>query len=466
MSLFQRMRAEARRRADVLPREVQDWKGVSQNDAEKNPNIGVGKKGITVKQINALGEMMVGLQERQTALLNELDADLKPGQFAAKYLELAEEIVSAHEIWRIFRYIILLHKDDKIGPLLDAADIVAADCYLACMEQMRGWGLVKATEFRETPLVYLEAEVSPQTVNRGGATNYLGFPLRRYRNMRLPIPITLLPSDHASSLWLQSTLHHEVGHNLDQDLNVSGELSRHLLTRLGKEPERPEERQRMWSSMWVKEIVADAFGILLGGAGFAYALGWWLLALAPDERYAEMNETAEHPPPYVRVHLLAALLRRCNVAEFTTAAEALELEWAQHAKPDWVGDYTKDTADVADVLLTQTLDKLGKRPLNALVPDLAGDAQRAERLKSFLLSSIGRPDPELAPFGAPGIRLVPVAAQLAFVAAPTNDPAVLDRIHDRALQYLSDLPRPQMMSVGPDRTEYFRRLVRELDLSH
>lgn len=466
MSMYQRLRAEARRRAEVLSREVEDWKGVALKDQAEHPTKGVGKKGITAKQLDALKGMMDVLQERQTTLLNELDAEADPARFAAKYLELADEVVSAHEIWRIFRYIILLHKDDKIGPLVDAADMIAADCYLTCMQQMRAWGLVAAEQFRETPLVFLEAEVSPQTIGRGEAAAALGFPLRRYRDKKLPLPITLLPSDHASSLWLHGTLHHEVGHNLEQDLNVSGELARHLLTRLGKEPARPVERQRKWASLWVKEIVADAFGVLLGGAGFAHALGWWLLALAPEPRFAELSDSSEHPSPYVRVHLLAALLWRCGVPELATAAGQLEAEWEGRQKPAWVAEYTQDAADVADVLLAQPLAKLGGRPLKDFVPDLAGDAQRAERLKGFLLSGISRPDPKFAPATSAGIRLVPAAAQLAFVGASKHDTAVLDRIHDRALLYLSELARPPMMGVAPDRTEYFKQLVRALDLRH
>ena len=92
--------------------------------------------------------MMDELQARQTELAKKLLPTATPEEFSVAYLELADEIVSAHEIWRIFRYIIGLHKDANLGPLVDAAGLVARDCYLTCMNKMRDWKLVAEDQFR------------------------------------------------------------------------------------------------------------------------------------------------------------------------------------------------------------------------------------------------------------------------------------------------------------------------------
>ena len=42
--------------------------------------------------------------------------------------------------------------------------------------------------------------------------------MRQYRDRMLPIPVVLFPYDQASSMWMLCALAHEVGHNLDHDL--------------------------------------------------------------------------------------------------------------------------------------------------------------------------------------------------------------------------------------------------------
>lgn len=455
--LLERMKVDIQRRAGILPEEVNRWKNIADQDAA-SPIKNVGKNGIYQSQIEVLKLMMDGLQERQTELLKQLVPTSSPEVFASSYLNLADEIVSAHEIWRIFRYIIGLHKDANLGPLVDAAGLVARDCYLTCMNKARDWGLVPEDQFRAPPLVYLEAEMSPSTASRGFSAGSLGFPLRRYRNMRLPIPLILLPSDNASSMWMLCTLHHEVGHNLDQDLNLQPELATLLLTRLQKEGV-PVERQKRWS-LWTAEILADAFGILLGGAGFAHALSWWLLVLAPDPKFQTLNTEDVHPPYYVRVHLIAAMLRWFKIPALDQAADLIMQSWDALPRPDWVASYTADSKIIADFLFSEPLQALGNHSLKDLGPDLADDVRRAADLERFLRDNVSRPDVKL-PTSAKW-RHVPVAAQLAFINKQNLDSSALDNIQERALSYLGEIDRPNKMSGATGAQDFFRGLMRDL----
>jgi len=301
MPLFDRALAKMQRRVTFLPKEVQVWKA----SADAN----VDDLGIHRSQFEALKIMLDGLLEKQDDLLSQLSPTLPPEQFAEVYWRLVSLIAGVNDLWSIFRHIITQHQDRLFRPLLDTADLVAADCYLTCLNQARNWSLLKEQEYREPPLVYLQAEISPATSSRGSRVESLGFPLHHYRDMRLPIPIVVLPFDHAGSLWLFCSLHHEVGHNLDQDLNLRSELKRQITRRLQTENV-PYERLVVWQQ-WVGEVLADTFGVLLGGAGFGYSLAELLLVLAP--LFPDLNTKDKHPHPYVRVYLVAATLRLCGV---------------------------------------------------------------------------------------------------------------------------------------------------------
>ena len=460
---FQRMKIDIERRAKVLPEEVKRW-----NDAAAAGDTGditktVGKNGIYQSQIEALKVMMDELATRQTELLNKLDPASTSEGYASAYLSLADEIVSSHEIWRIFRYIIGLHKDAILGPLVDAAGLIARDCYLTCMNKARSWNLVQDDQFRAPPLVYLEAEMSPSTASRGFAAESLGFPLRRYRNMRLPIPIILLPSDNASSMWMFATLHHEVGHNLDQDLNITKSLSDSFITRLIKEGIDKDGRDKMWF-LWMSEILADVFGIMLGGAGFAHALSWWLLILAPDPTFKELNTKDVHPPYYVRVYLIVLMLRFFKIPALNTAADLIQQKWDTMQKPGWVAPYIGDCEKIVDFFFTQRVSSLGdQRTLRDLAPDMADDVRRVNDLENYLRTNFMSPDVKLATSAK--WRHVPVAAQLAFINHPNPELNALNDIQDRALNYLAGIDRPNKMSGATGTNKFFRDLMRDLKFS-
>ena len=257
MTLFDRVRAEMRRRAalTLLSEELQAWKA----SAAAN----VDGLGIHGSQLAALEILMDGLKKRQEGALSQLSPALPPRQFAEFHYDLVNEIVGTYDVWCVFRHIIAQRQDQHLKPLLDAADLVAADCYRTCLNRVRDWGLLTEQQFREPPLVYLEAATSPATVSRGKEIKNLGFPMQRHRYLRLPIPIVTLPFDQATCLWLFCTLHHEVGHDLDQDLELRQELEQYLINRL-KTENVPSDRWEIWQR-WTGEILADAFGVLLGG---------------------------------------------------------------------------------------------------------------------------------------------------------------------------------------------------------
>ncbi|MCS6839776.1 MAG: hypothetical protein NZ701_03230, partial [Roseiflexus sp.] len=443
---------EIRRRVAALRVEVDERRKAAENN--------LAGAGVNRSQLRALDVMMDELLERQDRLLQQAEAAASATERASRYAELQREIVGAHGLWRLFRFIFDQRHDEPGRTLLRAADVIAADCYNSMMATAVRWQLLR-DEVRPPPLTFFDAEFSALTASRGAEARAFGLALGRYRRLRLPLPVILLPSDQAESLWLYTTLHHEVGHNLDQDLRppggrlISEELSRHATSVLDAIRERDWER-------WMPEIVADAFGVLLGGAGFGYTMAALLLA-AP---VAERPDPGEHPNTPLRLRLLAELLRRCALPQFDAVAGWIDQALAAVPVPTALHPYLDDVAAVAAMTLDMPLMALGQRPLCQLAPDLAGEATLIEQLACHLL------DPQAQPPNAHGYpwRLVPAAAQYAVARLTAPDTEALNEIHTRALAFLNSAV-PQSLLLGDDaagplsagRKDFWKRLAAALE---
>ena len=443
MPFHEQVLAELDQRMALLPGEIDVWMA----DAAANAH----GMGIHGSQINALGILMDGLLKRQQKKRAQLAPQLPAKQFAGAHSDLVGELIGGHDLWRIFRHILAQHREPRLGRAVDAASLVAADCYRGCLERVRTWGLVSESQFREPPLVYLEAQLSPAAVSRTFKVEALDFPVRRYRGKRLPVPIVILPADHMACCWLLCTLHHEVGHNLDQDLKLSEELRARLAENLAGKP-----TLEMWQQ-WTGEILADAFGVLLGGDGFAHTLASILRVILPVQPTLDVKPP--HPHPLVRLHLIAKMLERCKVERFNQAAAEIR-ESISKFEYEWAAEYLPDCDLVAGIVLDSPLDALGERPLRDLAPELDSDAQRAAKLAKYLRTGLIRPPPT-TPSHFPW-RLVPVAAQLAFRESDLSAETLV-KIHERALKYLEDIPRPEWLA-GVDRSDFLKQLVDGLDL--
>ncbi|WP_434047020.1 MULTISPECIES: hypothetical protein [Sorangium] len=453
-TLRARATAELQRRIDVLPRDVERFEAAAAENARGF--------GIHASQVLALKILMDELIQRQRWIIEQLGADLSDADYADGFGKLLVEIAGAHGVWGVFSQTLAQREQPALAPSLDAADLVAADCYQTCMNRARNWGLIPREGMREPPLVCLEAHYGPVAVSRQNPLRVLRSSLRSYRDLRLPIPIVLLPADQTECAWLLSALCHEVGHNVDQDLALSSELARALL--LDTDGKIPSERQAIWFG-WTREILADAIGVLLGNAGLALALASFLLVVAPGSQQGELDRLDPHPHPMVRVPLLAALLRRLGVAPLDEAADRLDREWRALRAPAWVAPFLDDLGAIAGTFLEKKLDALGGRALAELHPDAAADVRRAAPLARFLASGALRPAPDKPSYFP--YRLVPVAAQLAVASEPP--PADLGAVQRRAMEFFAAIPRPPMLagaaSLSPQRASSYARLARSVDFT-
>jgi hypothetical protein len=417
--------------------------------------------GLAPRQRTALDDMLTVLDAKQRAALAKLEAPVPPAPplsvagFADAHTALLIEMTGAQELWRVFRFMLGQLEDPFVRRPLKAAGRVAADCYTLGIQQARALQAITSDKFREPPLVYLEAVESPATAGRADRVQDLSASVRQWRNLKLPLPIVLLPADYAHAFWTFCALHHEVGHNLDQDLGLRLEIRANLTDAVAA-AEEPHWRR------WSGEMLADTLGIVLGGVGFALSLGALALLLGPAARYEELDVDAEHPPLLLRVRLLAALLRRTQVAAQAAYADQLDAIWTAAPRPAWLQPFADDVDDVAALFMGPNLTALKEHPITALNPAMAADHAQVEALASYFLTGKKRPNPLGA---AMRPRLVASAAQLAlWLADPINE-AALESIHTMALDYLDLVPAIGTLAAHPGQRAYLRQLADEIDFS-
>jgi hypothetical protein len=443
MILNERFIFEMKQRSGFLREEISQWKEKAFMDEDQ--------LGVHGSQITSLKNMMDGLLDRQQGLLSQLLPGLPAQQFAETCFRLTSEIVGTQDLWRIFRYIFDQIKDPHLGPLLDTANRVVEDSYIAFLNQAKSWGLVKENQFREPPLVYLEADFSPATVNRGAKVSSLSFPISKYGSLRLPIPIVIMPFDQVRLIWLLCTLLHEVGHNLDQALKLNAELKSTLSQTV--DPERCE----VWTS-WTAEILADAIGVVSGGAGFGYALATLLYLLAP--RWVTLNTTDSHPDHTLRLHLVAELIEQTGIAELKQAATEISKLSAALPVPVGAQAYLDECPAVAACFLNKPLNTLAGHSLKDLNPNLKNEAKQTAQLAIYLRTGSGFDEPTtpLPP------RLVPASAELTLVEMENPSDEKLGKLHESALAYIKNLDRPKFLSIA-DNSEFLRQLVSAIDFT-
>jgi hypothetical protein len=466
MDLQKRVASDMKRRVAFLPDEVNDWHG----KASRN----VDGLGIHRSQFEQLKRMMDKRFETQTALLDQFSPALPVLNFSQNYEKLTLQIVGLNNLWSFFRAIMDQHQNPDLKPLLMSADLIAADCYLTCMNRAVQWGRLTESQFREPPLVYLEASDSPVTASRGREIKLLSSRIV-FSDQALPIPVVRLPSDHVRCLWLFCSLHHEVGHNVDQDLKLRDELSEQLAVRLGGEGV-PPERITVWQQ-WTSEILADVFGVLLAGAGFGYTMGLLLLPIAP--LFPSLMHGRPHPDSWVRMSLIGEMLRACGAPQLAEAADFISQQWYEPRvpRPGWIKPYVEDCKMVADFFLNHKLQALSARgashSLREFVPDpdLRENAKSAARLARWLVSAVkdpagigfNRPEPNDANDGPFPWRLVPVGTQLAYIQLDATDPQAFERLQTLALQFLTEIEQPEFLATPVDRNAHLDALTENID---
>ncbi len=279
---------------------------------------------------------------------------------------------------------VFAQRGTSFGSALAAHDAIAEDCYVAVRQQapdiFRG-RLLK-------PLCYMEHGFSPATMRRGVQLNrLLGEPN--------PFPLIRIPWDREHP-W-QSVFLHEVAHNLQADLGIWQEnrvaVLRRVLTGL-REP----LLARIYG-LWHKEIFADLAAILLAGPAAAWGMAEFLAHPVP--RVLTYRPGGAHPTAYVRILILAEMLRRLGFARdgehLTEVWNSLYNPARGHRLPPRLLQSSREVIpQVVDEIAFQTRRNLAQRALVDVLPFTAAD-EAAIRAGGRRLAAGQSPDSGLPP---------------------------------------------------------------------
>ena len=262
---------------------------------------------------------------------------------------------------------VLGQRGSDFAPALAAHDVVAADCYAIVRRALPGafsGPLLK-------PLTYMEHGYSPATQRRGVA-------LTRLLGDSNPFPVIRIPWDRDNP-W-QSVFLHEVAHNLQADMGLWQENAsavRNRLTAMRLDPLVVTIVTR-----WHKEVFADLAALLLGGTASAWGMMEFLSH--PGAKALTYRPGGMHPTGWIRVLLLAQMLRRMGFAE---EARKLAGVWGRlydprrgHRMPPVLyASVSRFVPAVIDEIAYQPRRALGQHALADAIPFSREDEARVRR---------------------------------------------------------------------------------------
>lgn len=212
----------------------------------------------------------------------------------------AHDLVRATErVWD-FYFELFGQRQSAFGDWLDACDRIALDCYQHVFMHLGSARSIPSP----SPFCYMRTGFSPATFRRG-------IPLRQLGRQMNPFPLVQLPYHRLVNPWTIGAVLHEIGHNLQNELNLERAIPSSIASRLRSEGI-PEPVTAVWMR-WNREIFGDMLGCLLGGEAFVSSL----MDVIGRSRTQSLGYSPRgvHPTPYLRTFLSCELLRRMGFAD-------------------------------------------------------------------------------------------------------------------------------------------------------
>jgi hypothetical protein len=338
----------------------------------------------SAEHFRAANDRLASIEQRIRARFAQLRhdrIDRAPQRVLIDIALVERELDRARRLFGMF-YEVFAQRGTAYGPSLAAHDAIAEDCYRAVREA--------APRIFEGPLLkpvcYMEHGYSPATMRRG-------VQLSRLLGEANPFPLIRIPWDRDQP-W-QSVFLHEVAHNLQADLGIWQENRQAVLRRvMGR------ARDPMLAGIygrWHKEIFADLAAILLGGPAAAWGMADFLAH--PQPRTMTFRPGGAHPTAYLRVYMLAEMMRRIGFARDATRLlrvwQGLYRADAGHRIPaHLMTSAPRLIPEVVDEIAFQTRRNLAQRALADVIPFRRAD-EEAIRKGARQLAAGGKP--ELAP---------------------------------------------------------------------
>ncbi|WP_250036288.1 hypothetical protein [Paractinoplanes maris] len=301
-----------------------------------------------------------------------------------------ERVLDLFHVGDFFRAKILLRLVEPVRPFLDAADELAWALYRPAVQAAGRRG----EQLKEPPLVFLDRGIVPFAAARGSSyRTLLPRDIRTGSGAKaaaaLPFPVIGVPWYLAGHLPGVLLVAHEVGHHLEDDCELTGELEQRLAG-AGLDA----ARVPVWAP-WLGEVFADVAGSLACGSAYARVLADALATTPADGAGGE-----RYPPPSTRVAVCRAAVRAAGLPDDDLPAGFPD-DLPASDPAGLPGDDVRageEAAAVATALVTGGYRGLGGKTLTGLLThaDTARVATGADRLTAGMSSDLHDARPILA----------------------------------------------------------------------
>ena len=371
---------ELQRRVAALPAELGSWLTRVNDEPEMKAHF---------TQLRDLKDLMDRFLPNQQTILAAMNPQGDRGQVLDQVFALEKELARAQGVWNYYREKFQQRMSSPFKESLRVADIVAWDCYQPVLKDAVRLEIITDGKRRSPPLCYYTVDYSgtlpPLTLVRGDYPYDLKD--REGGTLQTPIPVIALPWDHAQNLWEFLSIPHEVGHDLEADLNLHDDLIRTVVGALVATKKVPQERIDAWR-VWTPEAFADLVALQRVGPAFAEAL--MNVLMQPAQRVIVLDIIMDcHPTPYLRILMNTAYAR--TLIEVQTPADGaqrklveertrvLELVWKDlYGDPPGLNPYLDDFPIVFRALMDTPMPSLRNHTVRELMPYSAGDNARIE----------------------------------------------------------------------------------------
>jgi hypothetical protein len=275
---------------------VEDWKkGRLEDDSDY--------RGQHNSQIKAITDELNGAAKIIETEINNLDLkSLSLGEVYAKCTQTERRSIWLWRVLEFFRSKFDQRDDEKLKPILQAADEVIWSCYKPFFQN-------SGIKIEPAPLPFIGEDYSPSALRKDrmpGSLYKQGedfAPLKEYLN-QLPIPILQLPPNIVTSHWALVLIGHEVGHFIQPLVSQDYENTfREVLAKAVEDAGGDEDMQQRWRE-WAPEVFADWYSVLTMGQ-------WALWTMAQFEFQAQtdmLKPRRSYPSALARLYLLAQLV--------------------------------------------------------------------------------------------------------------------------------------------------------------
>jgi hypothetical protein len=321
MSIASRRRLELVQKLKSFDDDLKRWNDDTQKDKplEKHRT-----------QMEALTALLSARRDQIEEKIKTLDSDDKVLASAGATIN---DIRETFRVWGYFRKKLALRLIASFHDYLEAADEL-------CFKLYRPFVQAK----KEPPLVYFEDKASLMTIARarafslldGGEGGKLTSELLEKTMKSMPFPVIGIPWSQVQHLPDATVLAHEVGHCVEQDLDLQTPLD-NTFQKLGA-------RQDAWRA-WRSEVFADVFGALTLGPAFART-AVDLLANNPKDVVAQTKvapKWGDYPTDALRVLLV---LKAIEEEGHKTIAAQIRAEWSAKYPTHALKDHEKDLPSV------------------------------------------------------------------------------------------------------------------------